>query len=220
MAIILIVIPFAIFYYLMEVTIGVSAATNVNYPIIMFFFIILNNVRYQHFLRIANHTVITHTLAEQLRDASRYDFLTKLKNRTALNMDFEDADNPNLNSDFIVMLTDIDDFKSYNDTNGHDFGDIVLKKFAFILQNTFGKKHCYRYGRDEYLVVIPATDETSFLENIKSCEEAINDEFFFSGGYAKGLVTSTKDLHRLINQADKKLYEAKGAGKNIVMGSF
>ena len=219
-AILLITVPFGIFYYIMATTQGVSSATKVNYPVIIMFFIIVNIVHYQQFLKIANHNVVNHALAEQLRNASRYDFLTKLKNRTALNMDFEDSDNPNLNSSFIVMLTDIDDFKSFNDTNGHHFGDEQLKRFASILQNNFGKPHCYRYGGDEYLIVIPEIAEELFLEKIKIAKECANNAFHFSGGYTKGYVSSSQDLHTLINKADQHLYEAKNAGKNTVIGSF
>ena len=220
LAIILIVCPFSIFYYMMANTNGISNATRVNYPVIMGFFIIVNIAHYQQFLRIANHNVVNHALAEQLRNASRYDFLTKLKNRTALNMDFEDADNPNLNSSFIVMLTDIDDFKVYNDTKGHHFGDELLKRLASIMQNNFGKTHCYRYGGDEYLIVLPEIKEELFLEKIKIAKECTKDVFQFSGGYTKGYVSSSKDLHTLINKADKYLYDAKNAGKNAVIGSF
>lgn len=218
--IILIIIPFGIFYYIMSAVRGVSSATNVNLPVIIMFFIIVNYVHYQQFLKIANHNVINHTLAEQLRNASRYDFLTKLKNRTALSMDFEDSSNPNLNSSFIVMLTDIDDFKMYNDTNGHNYGDGLLKRFASIIQNNFGKTHCYRYGGDEYLIVLPEIKEDLFLEKIEIARECTKDDFKFSGGYTRGIVSSSKDLHKLINIADQNLYNAKGAGKNKVFGSF
>ena len=220
LAIILITIPFGIFYYIMGATHGISSATRTNYPIIMMFFIIMNLAHYQQFLKIANHNVVNHALAEQLRNASRYDFLTKLKNRTALNMDFEDCENPNLNSNFIVMLTDIDDFKSFNDKNGHNYGDILLKRFASIMQNNFGKPHCYRYGGDEYLIVLPEIKEELFLEKIKIAKEFTKDDFHFSGGYVRGYVSSSKELHNLINKADKYLYVAKDAGKNQVIGSF
>ena len=220
LAILLITIPFGIFYYMMATTKGISNATRVNYPVIMGFFITVNIAHYQQFLRIANHNVVNHALAEQLRNASRYDFLTKLKNRTALNMDFEDSDNPNLNSSFIVMLTDIDNFKIYNDTKGHHFGDELLKRFASILQNNFGKTYCYRYGGDEYLIVIPEISEELFLEKINIARELTKKEFHFSGGYTRGFVSSFEELHHLINIADHNLYNAKEAGKNRVIGNL
>ena len=220
LAILLIVIPFAVFYYLMATTIGVSGATKVNYPIIMIFFILVNIVRYKQYLRVAENNVINHELADQLRNSSRYDFLTKLKNRNALNMDFENPKNPSLNSSFIIMVTDIDDFKKYNDENGHNIGDELLKNFASILQTIFGKKHCYRYGGDEYLLVLPEINEQEFLQKISICKEKIDEDFHFSGGYTRGVVSSSKDLYNLITLADQNLYKAKGSGKNQVIGSF
>ena len=220
LAILILTATFCTFYYMMATTQGVTSATRVNFPMILMFFILVNLAHYQQFLKIANHNVVNHALAEQLRNASRYDFLTKLKNRTALNMDFEDSENPNLNSSFIVMLTVIDDFKSYNDTNGHNFGDILLKRFASTMQNNFGKPHCYRYGGDEYLIVMPEIKEELFLEKINIAKECTKEEFTFSGGYVRGYVGSSDDLHKLIHKADEHLYKAKNAGKNQVIGCF
>ena len=220
LAIIFIVVPFSIFFFLMEKTVGVSNATIINYPVIMIFFIIVNVVRYRQYLKIAENNVVNHELADRLRNASRYDFLTQLKNRNALNMDFENSKNPNLNSSFIIMVSDIDDFKKCNDQNGHDYGDILLRDFASILQSNFGKKHCYRYGGDEYLIVIPEISDEDFLKKIDICKEKVKDRFQFSGGYTRGIIGSSKDLYTLITQADQNLYKAKGSGKNQVIGSF
>ena len=219
-ALLLIIIPFGVFYYLMEITIGVSGATRINYLINMIFFIIVNVAHYQQYLRIANQNVTNQELAEQLKNASCYDFLTKLKNRTALNLDFENPANENLNSNFIIMVTDIDDFKNFNDIHGHIYGDEVLKKFAAILQENFGKQYCYRYGGDEYLIVVPEMSEKDFLQKIQLCEKLINNEFHYSSGYTRGFISSYNDLHALIHKADLHLYEAKNAGKNKVIGSF
>ena len=220
LAILLIIIPFAVFYYLMATTTGVSNATKVNYPIIMVFFILVNVVRYQQYLKVAENNVVNRELAEKLRNASRYDFLTGLKNRNALNMDFENPKNPSLNSNFIIMVTDLDNFKSFNDTHGHIYGDKILKQYADVLQSTFGKKHCYRYGGDEYLIVLPEISREEFLEKLRSCESQINNAFHFSGGYTRGFVRNSQDLHVLISKADQNLYQAKGEGKNKVIGSF
>ena len=220
LTIIFIFVPFSIFYYMMATTAGVSSATKVNYPIIMIFFILVNIVRYQQYLKVAENNVVNRELADKLRNASRYDFLTGLKNRNALNMDFENPKNPSLNSNFIIMVTDLDDFKTFNDTRGHQFGDEVLKNYASILQAIFGKKHCYRYGGDEYLIVLPEIPKEDFLKKLQACEEKTNGSFHFSGGYTRGYVSNSQDLHILISRADQNLYQAKGSGKNKIIGSF
>lgn len=220
LAIIFILVPFSTFYYMMATTAGTSSATKVNYPVILIFFILVNVVRYQQYLKIAENNVVNRELADKLRNASRYDFLTGLKNRNALNMDFENPKNPSLNSNFIIMVTDLDDFKTFNDTKGHQFGDEVLKNYASILQSIFGKKFCYRYGGDEYLIVLPEISKDDFLKKLQSCEEKTNGSFHFSGGYTRGYVSNSKDLHVLISRADQNLYQAKGSGKNKIIGSF
>ena len=220
LAIIFIIIPFSIFYYFMVITVGVSSATKINYPIIMIFFILVNVVRYQQYLKVAENNVVNRELADKLRNASRYDFLTGLKNRNALNMDFENPKNPSLNSNYIIMVIDLDDFKTFNDTKGHQFGDEVLKQYASILQTNFGKKYCYRYGGDEYLLVLPEISEEDFLNKLQNCKEKLTGDFHFSGGYTRGFVSNSKDLHTLISKADQNLYQAKGSGKNKIIGSF
>ncbi|MCR4580598.1 MAG: GGDEF domain-containing protein [Treponema sp.] len=210
-----IVISFGVFYFLMKTSVGVSAATKINYPILMVVFLAGNIVHFQQYLRIAKRNIISHKLAEELRIASLYDPLTTLKNRNALRIDFSKL----LESNITLMLTDIDDFKSYNDTYGHNFGDDLLIKFAKILQDSFGKEHCYRYGGDEYLIMVPEISEEDFCKMIDNCMTTINGEFHFSGGYSAGLVTTQADLHSFINKADENLYKSKGSGKNKVIGS-
>ena len=208
-------LSFSIFYYFMDATAGISGATKVNYPVLLLVFFIVNITHYSQYLRIAKNTVINHNLAEQLRLASLYDPLTKLKNRNALKADFENA----MSSQVIFMLTDIDDFKSYNDTCGHNYGDELLSKFAGILQSVFGTEYCYRYGGDEYIVMVPELKEKEFLKKLDKCIQTIGDAFHFSGGYTLGTVSSSRDLSTFISKADENLYKSKRSGKNKVTGN-
>jgi two-component system, cell cycle response regulator len=66
------------------------------------------------------------------------------------------------NFSFWVVMTDLDHFKSVNDTCGHDAGDAVLKKFAQILKtNTRSSNICSRYGGEEFLLVLTHADKSS-----------------------------------------------------------
>ena len=210
----LITISFWFFYWLMGKVAGVSAATNVNYPILYVFFVIVNIARYYQYLKVARQTVMNHALAERLRESSLTDALTKLKNRAALRLRFEEM----IGSEITMMLTDIDDFKSHNDKFGHARGDELLVKFACILQAEFGAENCFRYGGDEYLVMVPRLSSDDFLTKIKNCAAAINGDFTFSGGFSSGPVSSLKDMDAFIKAADAKLYQAKREGKNRVLG--
>lgn len=210
----LITISFWFFYWLMGKVAGVSAATNVNYPILYVFFVIVNIARYYQYLKVARQTVMNHALAERLRESSLTDALTKLKNRAALRLRFEEM----IGSEITMMLTDIDDFKSHNDKFGHARGDELLVKFACILQAEFGAENAFRYGGDEYLVMVPRLSSDDFLTKIKNCAAAINGDFTFSGGFSSGPVSSLKDMDAFIKAADAKLYQAKREGKNKVLG--
>ena len=209
----LITLSFWFFYWLMDKTAGVSAATNVNYPILYVFFVIVNIARYYQYLKIARQTVMNHTLAESLRESSLTDALTKLRNRAALKLRFEEM----VGSEISMMLTDIDDFKSHNDKFGHARGDELLVRFAQILQKEFGTQNCYRYGGDEYLVMIPKISWEEFSAKILDCQSAIDGAFTFSGGVSNGAVSSPADLDAFIKAADKNLYKAKRRGKNRVL---
>lgn len=210
----LITISFAFFYWLMDKTAGVSAATNVNYPILYIFFVIVNIARYYQYLKIARQTVMNHALAESLRESSLTDALTKLRNRAALKLRFEEM----IGSEITMMLTDIDDFKSHNDKAGHARGDELLVRFAQILQKEFGTQNCFRYGGDEYLVMVPRMAANDFMAKIKDCKTAIDGAFTFSGGVSSGPVAGMNDLDAFIKAADAKLYQAKREGKNRVIG--
>ena len=210
----LITVSFALFYFLMDTTKGISSATDINYPILLVFFLIVNVTIYRQYYRIAAQTVMNHALAEKLREASLTDSLTRLKNRSALKLNFDKF----IGRQVTLMLTDIDNFKSHNDTRGHNYGDELLVRFAKILQETFGEENCYRYGGDEYIVMIPKMDKEDFLAKIESCKAAANDEFHFSGGFFSASATPQTNLHAFINKADEKLYQAKREGKNRVLG--
>ena len=210
----LITLSFAFFYWLMDKTAGVSAATNVNYPILYVFFVIVNIARYYQYLKIARQTVMNHALAESLRESSLTDALTKLKNRAALKLNFEEM----MGSEITMMLTDIDDFKSHNDKEGHARGDELLVRFAQILQKEFGAQNCYRYGGDEYLVMVPRMAASDFMAKLNDCKAAIDGAFTFSGGFTSGAIANMNDLDAFIKAADAKLYQAKREGKNRVVG--
>ncbi|MBR1638370.1 MAG: GGDEF domain-containing protein [Treponema sp.] len=208
-----IILSFAVFFLLMVKYRGITPATLINYPILLIFFLVVNITHYQQYLRIAKRTVVGHALAEQLRRASLYDPLTKLKNRNALRIDSDNA----LNSEVILMLIDIDDFKSYNDNYGHNYGDELLSKFGKNLQDSFGEDFCYRYGGDEFLVMIPDISEEDFKKKLDACIQNIDCKF--SGGYTINSVLSSKEIHDFINKADTALYKAKRNGKNQVLRS-
>lgn len=131
------------------------------------------------------------------------------------------------NRTFSVMLFDIDHFKKFNDTHGHQTGDQVLQQFARLLEeNTRDADICCRYGGEEMTVILPETSlqEAALLAN-KLCALVRNHAFHGADGQELNVTTSigVAQHHRglphpatLVEAADQALYRAKKLGRNRV----
>ena len=117
------------------------------------------------------------------------------------------------------MMIDLDNFKTINDTYGHDAGDRALRETGLLLAKAFGKNYCYRYGGDEFLVICPDLSETEFrekLNNMLKSKPSININgqtvnIDFSVGYVHGTVKDRESLRHFLSDADKRMYEVKNA---------
>ena len=119
-------------------------------------------------------------------------------------------------------MMDVDNFKSYNDNFGHLAGDYVLQKVGAIITQTianYGK--VFRYGGEEFVVILPGQ---SFVEGFKIAEELrqnIATTHFNNRGITVSIGLAQFPIHalgasELIEYADKCLYNAKASGKNTV----
>ena len=147
---------------------------------------------------------------KNLNDMAYIDALTGIGNRLALRRDYDAY----LGKEVTVMMMDLNDFKLINDSRGHDEGDRILKEVGKLLANTFGVEHCYRYGGDEFLVIVPEISNTEFqekLEYLKQNKPIIEDTASadFSIGYVRATLSDSDILRTLISRADEKMYEAK-----------
>ena len=126
---------------------------------------------------------------------------------------------------FLVVLADLDHFKTVNDAHGHDAGDIVLKKFSEILKtNSRRSDICGRIGGEEFLFVLTHTTQENarvVVERIRAELEAAKFDFDGSSltvtasfGLAGFEGTQAPDFNRLVSQADAALYSAKRQGRN------
>lgn len=120
-----------------------------------------------------------------------------------------------------LLMMDIDDFKSYNDTYGHLGGDRLLKDLSKILkQNLRSVDILCRYAGDEFVAILPETDVPEAQLIADKIKRVIVDMKLFerevtvSIGIAKH--SSNMDRRDLIMKADQALYQSKRGGKNRV----
>ena len=130
-----------------------------------------------------------------------------------------------------VCLTDIDRFKSINDTYGHDAGDEVLKELAARIRSTVrGADLACRYGGEEFVVVMPDTSldmAATIAERLRGAIEGKPFHLSASGvdlnvtaslGIA-ALSATVQTPTQLMKSADQALYEAKNGGRNRVVAA-
>lgn len=125
-----------------------------------------------------------------------------------------------------LLMIDIDNFKIYNDNNGHTAGDDLLKKIAWVLRGSVRNcDYVFRYGGEEFTVIAPETTKSgSSVLGIRLLELVENEEFPKTDCLPQKRVTisvgiatypdDTSDSKVLIEKADEAMYAAKNAGKN------
>jgi len=154
-----------------------------------------------------------------------YDELTELPGRRALVEDMA-----KLGMKYTLAMIDIDHFKKFNDTYGHDTGDDVLKMVATKLASVTGGGRAYRYGGEEFVLLFPSIEVDQAYIHTDSLREVIAKSPFIvrnKKGYKKifinisaGIVQNSqkdKDPFATMKRADNALYKAKKAGRNQVI---
>ncbi len=118
-----------------------------------------------------------------------------------------------------VALIDIDHFKRFNDDFGHIVGDEVLKVLAGIFQKSLRKSDLVaRYGGEEFIILFPETPAEFAVQTADRLRVAVEQSTVTVSIGVSALPTDGKDMRTVIDRADKRLYEAKHAGRNRVIG--
>lgn len=129
---------------------------------------------------------------------------------------------------FSLIMIDIDYFKKFNDTYGHQAGDAVLRQVARILKsNSRTTDFVCRYGGEELCIILPNTSAEEALFNAKRINKAIEETDFDLNNSQTGKVTisvgvatfpdNAETVEDLIEHADRSLYYAKEHGRNQVI---
>ncbi len=127
---------------------------------------------------------------------------------------------------FCLAIADLDHFKAVNDTHGHQAGDDVLIKVAELFAlSVRSYDHVFRYGGEEFLLLLPEVDESHALEAMERMRKRVQSEPIATG-HGKIPVTLSiglieykegRNAEQLIREADENLYAAKEAGRNQVV---
>ena len=153
---------------------------------------------------------------ELLKESMLFDELTGAFNRKALHNEMRLLEQNTPTEPLVFCITDIDHFKSVNDLYGHQTGDLCLTEFACVLCDYFGESSVFRYGGDEFCLILK---NTTIEEATLLCERAqirirrIDLEgvtsFRPTASFGLAAYNESDGVTRLFNQADEALYAAK-----------
>jgi diguanylate cyclase (GGDEF)-like protein len=134
-------------------------------------------------------------------------------------------------TDFCLLMLDVDHFKRYNDTYGHAAGDQVLIRVSQVLQQSIRSVDLVaRYGGEEFVIILPQTTLAQAREMAEQIRQRIESESFQFGSeaYSQERVTVSIGVSgfpheatiasQLLRVADTRLYQAKQTGRNRVVG--
>lgn len=177
---------------------------------------------------VAQRTLELREANEALAEAARVDHLTGLLNRRGFTEELELELGRELRTGrgFSVVLADVDNFKKFNDSNGHYCGDVVLKQVATILSQRVRMMDCVaRWGGEEFIFLLPETGAEGAAIIAEKLREVIESLPLHFEGQRLGITMTfgvaahrgDESIDMCIDRADTALYEGKAMGRNTVM---
>jgi two-component system cell cycle response regulator len=180
--------------------------------------------------QLADQKAELERLNRRLFEESREDPLTRLGNRLRLREELEVLRGrvERYGHNYSVLLCDVDFFKPYNDHYGHPAGDEVIRKVAdTIAGHRRSGDTAYRYGGEEFLIILPEQSLESADSTADRLRQAVEDLRIVHEKSPSGVVTisvgvaalsagESKSADDLLKEADAELYRAKESGRNRV----
>ncbi|MBL4907494.1 MAG: GGDEF domain-containing protein [Sneathiella sp.] len=181
--------------------------------------------------------ILTSMILQSAYSMAFVDELTEIPGRRALSMDMK-----KLRSPYVIAMADIDHFKKFNDTYGHDTGDQVLRMVAAHLAKIGGGGKAYRYGGEEFTILLPRANNKTAKKHLEEIRKRVEQAAFHIRGKERpkkkpkskssklkgktvkvtvsiGSAQSKGGKQKpdtILKAADKALYRAKKAGRNQV----
>jgi diguanylate cyclase (GGDEF)-like protein len=169
-----------------------------------------------------------------LADFGMKDQLTGIPNRRSFDnrMDLEWKRSTREKKPLSVMIIDVDKFKNYNDTFGHQQGDVALQTVASTVKKSLSRSTDFaaRWGGEEFVILLPTTDATGaglVAEKVRReiekavvpCDNAKGEKITVSVGVSTQTPAPGLTIGSFISIADEALYKAKETGRNrVVLG--
>ena len=180
--------------------------------------------------QLAHHRSELEGLNSELTAIARRDPLTGLGNRRALQEDLDllEARVSRYSHRYCLAVLDVDHFKSYNDTYGHQAGDQVLQDVAAKLKDEVRSGDAlYRYGGEEFLCIFPEQSLDSGTEAVQRMRLGLEALAIPHAGNPRGVLTISaglavldpshdRSVTKVLKEADEALYRAKQLGRNRV----
>ncbi len=172
----------------------------------------------------------TSAAYSEVQKTAQLDRLTKVLNKESIRLALESMVRQAQREGFPVsaLLFDIDNFKNYNDVNGHLAGDELLTDLAQMIQSTTRDTDIFgRFGGEEFLLVLPGNDSETGMQAAEKVRAMLAEYPFphaekqplgcvsISGGVST-YPECGRDVETLLLRADEALYKAKSSGRNRI----
>ena len=204
---------------------NIQLARLLSFNAVMLFAFFLSHGAARHVFR---NEAVFQELLEKTREYSVTDGLTRLFNQThfflMLTRNLEESREKG--RPFSLIILDVDNFKNYNDGNGHIKGSLALQKMGSLMKSVFRKSDILaKYGGDEFVVILPGTDKVGAYLAAERLRERVEGAKFKGGeGQPMGRITISLGVSsfpehgesedQVLDRADRALYFSKESGRN------